>query len=197
MESHSLDIYSRSQLKLPTPRYIVFYNGTKEEDEKSQLRLSASYEKQDSQEPCLECVTTVLNVNQGHNRELMEKCRKLYEYAYLVGKIRDFLAMGETLESAIDLAVEDCLVNEILVEYLSKHRAEVKFMILSEYNEELHLKDTYEVGRAEGKAEGKAEGEDRVNALIEILLNNNRLEDLKRAAADREFQKQLFAEFNL
>ena len=43
----------------------------------------------------------------------------------------------------------------------------------------------------------KAEGENRVNALIEILLNNNRLEDLKKAATDKEFQKQLFEEFNL
>lgn len=200
-----MDIYSRSLLKLPTPRYIVLYNGTEKEEERIQLRLSSAYEKQETEEPCLECVATVLNVNRGHNKELMEKCRKLYEYAYLVGKIRDFLAMGKTLESAVELAVEACLENGILLEYLRKHRAEVKFMILSEYNEELHLKDTYEVGKAEGRAEGreegreegKAEGEKRVNALIEILIRHNRLEDLKRAAVDGAFQKQLFEEFDL
>lgn len=125
----------------------------------------------------------------------------MHEYAYLVGKIRDFLAMGKTLESAVELAVEACLENGILVEYLRKHRAEVKFMILSEYNEELHLKDTYEVGKAdgreEGRTEGKTEGEKRVNALNEILIRDNRLEDLKRAAVDEAFQKQLFEEFHL
>ena len=80
----------------------------------------------------------------------MEKYRKLYEYAYLVGKIREFLSKGKRLESAIDLAIKECLEDGILIEYLSKHRAEVKLVILSEYNEELHLKDTYEVGKAEG-----------------------------------------------
>ena len=66
-------------------------------------------------------------------------------------------------------------------------------MILSEYNEELHLKDTYEVG----KAEGSREMLDRVNALNCALLAANRLEDLKKAAEDTEFQKQLFEEFHL
>lgn len=68
-----------------------------------------------------------------------------------------------------------------------------KFMILSEYNEELHLKDTYEVG----KEEGNAEGENRVNVLNQALIKDNRWEDLKRAAEDKEFQRQLFAEFGL
>lgn len=189
VESHNLDIYSRTQLKLPTPKYVVFYNGHQKEAEKTQLSLSDSFEKQDGQNPCLECKATVLNINCGHNRELMEKCRKLYEYAYLVGRIRDFLSSGKTLESSIDLAIKDCLADGILVDFLSKHRAEVKFMILSEYNEELHLKDTYEVG--------KTDGANQVNALVKILLEQNRLEDLKKASTDPEFQKKLFEEYHL
>lgn len=101
---------------------------------------------------------------------------------------------GETsYESSIDLAIKDCLADGILVDFLSKHRAEVKFMILSEYNEELHLKDTYEVG----KADGKIEGANQVNALVKILLEQNRLEDLKKASTDPEFQKKLFEEYHL
>lgn len=193
VESHNLNIYSHSCLKLPTPKYMVFYNGSEKDEEQTQMRLSTPYEKQANGEPCLECVATVWNINHGHNRKLMEKCRKLYEYAYLVGKIREFLSKGKRLESAIDLAIKECLEDGILTEYLSKHRAEVKLMILSEYNEELHLKDTYEVG----KAEGSREMLDRVNALNCALLAANRLEDLKKAAEDTEFQKQLFEEFHL
>lgn len=193
VESRSLDIYSRTKLKLPTPRYVVFYNGTEREEEKSELRLSDSYEKKGD----LECTATVLNINQGHNKALMEKCRKLYEYAYLVGKIRDFLELGKPLESAIDWAIADCLDRGILVEYLTKHQAEVKFMILSEYNEELHLKDTYEVGRADGWEEGQADGEKRVSKLMQILIDRGRMEDLKKAAVDQEFRKVLFEEFRL
>lgn len=193
VETHNLDIYSHSRLRLPTPKYMVFYNGTTQEDELVRLRLSDSYEKQGEEESCLECVATVWNINRGRNMKLMGKCRKLYEYAYLVGKIRDFLAVGKILESAVDLAVKDCIDNGILVEYLTKHRAEVKFMILSEYNEELHLKDTYECGKAEGKAEER----NRVNALVQILMEQNRLEDLKKAASDIGFQNRLLEEFGL
>jgi len=189
VEAHDLNIYSSVQLKLPTPRYVVFYNGTKKDDERMILRLSTSYEKQGEEEPSLECTATVLNINRGHNKELMEKCRKLYEYSYLVGKIRDYLGLGKILESAIDLAIEDCVTNGILEEYLRKHHAEVKFMILSEYDEERHMKQTYE--------EGRKEGEGRVNALNQILMDRNRLEDLKKSIADPEFQKELFKEFHL
>ncbi|MDO4328788.1 MAG: hypothetical protein Q4C66_05580 [Lachnospiraceae bacterium] len=84
---------------------------------------------------------------------------------------------------------------------LTKHRAEVRFMILSEYDEELHLKDTYNCGYHDGKAEGKLEGEKRgkdcINALNQILLQQNRISDLKKASADEAFQKKLLKEFHL
>jgi len=192
VEAHNLNIYSSVQLKLPTPRYIVFYNGTKHDDERMVLRLSSSYEKLE-EEPSLECTATVLNINRGYNGELMEKCRKLYEYSYLIEKIRDYLGIGKTLESAIDLAINDCVINGILEEYLRKHRAEVKFMILSEYDEERHMRQTYE----EGKEEGKKEGQEQVNALIQRLIEDGRMEDMRRCVTDPQFQQELFQEYNL
>lgn len=148
VERRNLDIYSRTLLKLPTPKYIVFYNGTTGEPETQTLRLSASFEKQEptGQEPYLECITTVLNINYGHNIELMNQCRKLYEYSYLVCQIRKFLTMGFTLETSIDQAIEDCLRNNIMVDFLTRHREEARFMILTEYNEELHRKTLYNEG---------------------------------------------------
>ena len=77
IEQNHLDIYSSSLLKLPIPRYIVFYNGTSDEPDEQELRLSDSFVKQDNQS-CLECRATVLNINYGRSKELLEACRKLY-----------------------------------------------------------------------------------------------------------------------
>jgi hypothetical protein len=208
VSSKELDIYSSTQLKLPTPQYIVFYNGTREEEERTELKLSSSYIK-GGKGNCLECVATVLNINYSHNEPLMHNCRLLYEYSYLVGKIRESVSQGQTLESAIDMAVADCIENGILEEFLLKHRAEVKMMILSEYNEELHLKNEREIAREEGIRLGKEvgrkagleagilHGENRLNTLYQHLIHDNRFDDLKRVPTDRDFQEKLMVEYNI
>ncbi len=182
MEMHHLDIYSKTQLKLPTPRYIVFYNGAEYEEERMELRLSEAFEKENSS---LECTATILNINYGQNQELMKGCRKLYEYSFFVAQVRDSLMKGKILAAAIDEAVESCIKQNILAEFLRKHRAEVKIMILSHYDEELHFKTL------------KKEERDSINALIRILIKENRLDDLKRAAEDSEFEDKLLKEFGL
>ena len=87
LKANDLDPYSSVLLKLPTPRYVVFYNGTQEEPDRTELRLSDSFIRKDV-EPCLECTALVLNINYGHNKELMKACHKLYEYAYFIQKVR-------------------------------------------------------------------------------------------------------------
>lgn len=52
-------------------------------------------------------------------------------------------------------------------------------------------------GKAQGMAEGKAEGESRINALIQKLSETNRMDEIVKAANDREYQKCLFEEFGL
>ena len=52
-------------------------------------------------------------------------------------------------------------------------------------------------GRAEGIAEGEARGEARKNALIDKLLADNRLDDLKRSTTDEAFCNELYKEYGL
>ena len=148
IDSQELDLYSSVLLKIPTPRLVVFYNGQEKmrNEEMCILRLSDSYEKPEK-EPALECRVQVINVNYGKNRDMMEKCPKLYEYSYLVAKIRENQASGKTLEGAISAALEDCLAQGYLTELLTTYRREVTGMLLYEYDERKHLKNTYEEGR--------------------------------------------------
>ena len=121
IEQNNLDIYSSTLLKLPTPKYLVFYNGTKAEPDRQELRLSDSFIKREEQ-PDLECRAVILNINYGHNKKLMEACRKLYEYSRFVESIREHLNTGMKLGAAMDQAIEDCIRFDILKEFLLKHQ---------------------------------------------------------------------------
>lgn len=161
VSSRNLDIYSHTQLRLPTPRYIVFYNGKKDIPERIQLYLSTSFEKAEEgplfagEPPSLECTATVLNINYGRNKKIMEGCRRLQEYAYLVHRIRFHLDQNLDLAEAVDIAIDDCLRDGVLTEYLTKHRSEVTMSILTEYDEEKQLRYAFRDGRATGLEEGK------------------------------------------
>lgn len=152
IDSQELDLYSSVLLKIPTPRLVVFYNGQEKmrNEEMCILRLSDSYERPEK-EPALECRVQVINVNYGKNRDLMEKCPKLYEYSYLVAKIRENQSRGKTLEGAIEAALEDCLAQGYLTELLTTYRREVTGMLLYEYDERKHLKNTYKEGQYKGR----------------------------------------------
>ena len=145
LKANDLDPYSSVLLKLPTPRYVVFYNGTQEEPDRTELRLSDSFIRKDV-EPCLECTALVLNINYGHNKELMKACHKLYEYAYFIQTVREFLGDGLTRDAAIDRAVISCIEADILKDFLNRHRAEVKDLFLTEYDEKRHERTLREEG---------------------------------------------------
>ena len=155
-------LYSSVLQKIPAPKFVVFYNGMKEIEDISEFRLSSAYECQ-TDDPDLELRVTVLNVNEGHNQELMEHCQTLKEYAQYVAKVRKYTSLGEmSLEEAVECAVEECIKEGILAEFLIQNRAEVISMSIFEYNkdeEEKKLrKAEFEAGLEEGRKAGIEEG---------------------------------------
>lgn len=129
-------IYSTRLLKIPTPQYIVFYNGTTSMPDRKELRLSDAFQ-QPTEQPDIEVVAHMLNINYGHNKELMERCRKLKEYAQFIDIIRHYLKENEhwSNEQAISKAIDDCIKNNILRDILQKERLRVMASILSEFDE--------------------------------------------------------------
>ena len=129
-------IYSTRLLKIPTPQYIVFYNGTTNMPDKKELRLSDAFQQPTTQ-PDIEVVAHMLNINYGHNKELMERCRKLKEYAQFIDIIRHYLRENKqwSNEQAISKAIDDCIKNNILRDILQKERLRVMASILSEFDE--------------------------------------------------------------
>ena len=148
------DIYSSRQIKLPTPKFVVFYNGTDEQPEKQTLRLSDAYEKR-LEEVELELTVTVYNINYGHNQKLLEACQTLKEYAQYVAAVREY-AKEMPLVEAVESAVDSCIRQGILADFLRKNRAEAIEMSIFEYDEEKHLKSEREIWITEGKQLGIA-----------------------------------------
>ena len=153
-------LYSSTLQKLPAPVFMVFYNGTEEMEERTELRLSQAYEHFEG-EPNLELKVMVLNINAGHNEELMKQCRMLKEYAQYVARVRGY-AGSMKLEEAVRRAIRECITEGILTDFLRKNRAEVEMVSILEYDkdfEEKKLREAeYEAGREEGARFGLAEG---------------------------------------
>ena len=148
-------LYSSTQQKVPAPNFIVFYNGTVKKEDCWTNYLSEAYENLTG-DPNLELKVITLNINEGHNKELMEQCQILREYAQYVAKVREFAGNTE-LNAAVELAVNECIQNNILAEFLRKHKSEVIAMSIFEYDkeeEEKKLREAeYEAGYDEGKKE--------------------------------------------
>lgn len=159
---HNLNLYSSKQQKLPTPKFIVFYNGREIEPDERIMKLSDAFMKEGG---CLECETRLLNINYGHNRELMEKCRRLEEYAIFIATVRKYQqdeCLG--LTEAITMAIDESLEKGILKDILIKQRNEVFSVILSEFDKELYEKDLKEEAYEEGVSQGE------YNKLFELVV---------------------------
>lgn len=164
-------IYSRKQIKIPVPRFVVFYNGRENRPEKEILKLSDAFERYD-EEPELELKVHVININKGYNEEIMENCGVLREYSEFIDRIR-VLHAELSMEEAIVTAVDECIQGGILKDFLLKQKAEVIETLLFEYNEEEALKamkqQEYENGLEEGRVNGEAKGrENGIRAFVKL-----------------------------
>ena len=155
-------IYSSALVKIPVPRFVVFYNGTDVQPDRQTLRLSDAFEKKTAE---LELKVLMLNINFGHNKELMDKSRTLREYAQYVDRVRKYAKLMR-IEEAVERAVAECIKEGILEDFLSSQKAEVIAVSIFEYNEEEEMKKIRASEYREGKADGKAEGKAEIVAII-------------------------------
>lgn len=195
VEKYALNVYGSRRLFLPLPRYLVFCNDERMQEDKVVYRLSESFGPGGGS--ALECVAEVYNINAGSNANIMKSCKKLQEYAAFISAVRQEQKEGYCVEEAIDRAVKRCIAEGILSEFLTVHRAEVKDMVLEEYDYEKHMELERRDARAEGLEEGKSQGEQRINQLILLLLSHSRESDIAKMAGDKDFREQLFIEFGL
>ncbi len=197
------NFYRSRLVRIPTPHFVVFYNGTSPVPERQVLKLSDAYLVQE-EAPQLELQVLVLNINEGCNEEIKEQCRLLDEYMQYVNRVRKYQRDMELAE-AVDRAVDECIREGILRDFLLANKAEVRKMSIYEYDDEavkkLIAQDAYEDGVQEGIQQGIQqgiqEGESRFAYLSKRLLEAGRVEDLRRASEDMEYRNKLYEGFKL
>lgn len=184
------NLYGSRQVRLPRPKFVVFYNGVEEMEERSILKLSDSFAEGEG-EAELELKVLVLNINPGFNQELMEKCRTLRDYMIFVSRIRQY-SQEQELEEAVEQAIDECISEGILEKFLRKNRAEVKKVSIYEYDEEKHIRQEREDAKEDGRKEGREEGE-RIK-VIQLILDNMRRGVTEEAVADFLGEKYSFVQ---
>ena len=172
-------LYSSKLIKLPTPHFVVFYNGVEDKPEKRILRLSEAFEVP-TKDPELELKVTILNINPRMNEDLKEKCPVLKQYTQYVEQVR-CNSMNMSLEQAVEEAIEYCIQHNILKEFLSKQKAEVIKMSIFEYDEEREIelirRDEREIGKEIGQKIGEEIGveKERENTIKSIISFGKKL----------------------
>ena len=108
----------------------------------------------------MELKVLMLNVNQGHNPELMEACHTLWEYAEYTGRVRKY-AKEQPIAEAVERAITECIREGILKEFLEKNRREAKNVSIYEYDQEKHIRQEREEAWEAGEKAGEYKGEEK------------------------------------
>lgn len=160
IKAQKRDIYGGRILKIPVPHFIVFYNGKEDAPDQYDLRLSDAFEKE-TKNPEIELVCHVYNINNGKNVPLLSKCQTLREYMYFVDMVRKNNEISGNLEDAIEKAINQCMEENVLRDFLAQHREEVMHVMTLDYTFERRLEmqraEAIEDGERIGKEIGKEE----------------------------------------
>ena len=200
---HNINIYSSAPKKLPFPQHIVFYNGTKDEPDQKVMKLSDLFETPPTEmEPCLECTSTMLNINYGHNRKLMEKCKRLKEYAVFVDTVRGNLDSGLSLQEAVSLSVDECIRKNILTDILTAQKAEVIRVVLETFDQEKYEKAMKREGYDEGYDDGydigydRGRNKERENGICQLITSLKKIQK-KYHISEAEIKAEIMNKYSL
>lgn len=171
------DIYGRTKVHIPEPKFVVFYNGDADQPERYDLHLSDLFMRK-SENPDMDVVCHVYNINKGRNKDLLEKAPVLAGYMTFVDYVRSYKIENEgDLKTAIELAIERCINRGILADFFKERRQEVIKAMQMDYTfdrrieiAESNARKEAEEARIEGLATGRAEGliEERIHTLLEF-----------------------------
>ena len=152
IQKQQKNIYTKKLVKIPTPQYTVFYNGTEETEDRYELYLSDAFETV----PKIgkyEWTAEVYNINIGKNKELMSHCKALWEYANFVQMVRIYYKESRDETEAIKKALEKAIEGKYLDGYFEKEREEVFMTTLLEVKQDIYENDLREEGRKEKEVE--------------------------------------------
>ena len=154
--------------------------------ERQLLKLSDMYSVKEKR-PKLELEATLLNISGTNNRKLKEACRTLRDYAIYTDKIRTYTETME-LPEAVDRAINECIKEDVLRNFLMEYKAEARAMSIFEYDQERHMQQEREAGIEKGRRIGLAEGEEQLlrRQVQKKLAKGMNIADIAEALEETE-----------
>lgn len=143
------DVHSSKLVKIPNPKFIVFYNGVRDFPDRIKLRLSDAFDKSDKSGD-FEWTAEMININPGHNETLQKVCKPLYNYTSYVSRISDNKKMGLPVKAAVDEAVDWAIKENLFDGFFNLQKEEILAMSLTEYDEESIHRAWYNDGLEDG-----------------------------------------------
>lgn len=179
------------KMQIPRPELLVLYNGLEEQPDQVEQRLSESFKLVAGHDRIdLEVVVRIYNINEGRNKELVDRSETLKGYTTFVGLVREHLGSVEglrgvkrkrVLRAAIGKAIKQCIERNILREFMLQHGGEVINVLTAEFDINIAEKIWKEEAEEKGKLEGRTEGRTERDVEILALINQGyTLEDLKK-----------------
>ena len=172
-------LLSHKLVKIPTPKFAVFYNGDKTRPEREVLKLSDAYENQ-SDEPQLELMCTVYNINPGNNEDLKKRSRTLREYMIFVGYVNENLAKAKKgnkdYETAIRDAVNRCIAEDILKKFLLERGEDVQKIMMFDLTYEKQMENAKREWYDDGVKEGAIH--QLAVSIVKKVKKNKTLEEI-------------------
>ena len=150
------ELYGKKLCQIPTPKLYVLYNGMEPLKEKT-LKLSDAFHIKED-EPCLELEVEVIDVNYASGHEVLQRSESLKGYAYLIDQIRIYMGQGLVRDTAISMAIDRCIEQNVLSEFLQEHYLEVAKMLSWEYDQEAEFRIIRREAKEEGIEQGIEEG---------------------------------------
>jgi len=179
-------IYGTQIQNLPRPEFFVLYNGLAEYPDEKIIKLSDAYESTASlglpekTSPALELVVKVINIKQGRNEGIVNKCKTLAGYSAFVGKVQEFEKEKLSREEAIKKAVKYCVEHDILKEFLEQNSSEVMNMLILDWNMEDAMAVRYEEGIEKGIEKGMQKGIEKFqNYVLDLMEQGLSQEEIK------------------
>ena len=166
-------------------KFIVLYNGKEDMPEEKELRLSDMFkELAEGETPKLELVVKVYNINKGHNEDFANRSIVLKDYSIFIYLVREY-AKTMSRDKAIFKAIEDCIRQNVLKDFLEEHSSEVYNMLFGkwDFEEELEVRvdEATRIGEAKGLSQGLIQAAKAMKASGEAMSKIIRYTGLSRS----------------
>ena len=125
-------LYKKALIRFPSPKFFVFYDGDDSSEPVNRiLKLSDSFGGDSSS---LELIVHSVNINLGLHAEVLRKCNFLNQYSTLIFYVKLGLKQKMTRRNAIIYAINRCIQENIMKDYLIQKKEEVFSMLDLQWN---------------------------------------------------------------